>query len=156
MIFGIFRFYVILYQFSDLWWFVGDFRKFRFWDFSNCMWFYVHFLILDEFLTILGNFDFGIFPILCDSMSVFWFWMTFWRFRGLLIFGFFPFYVILCQFFDSGWLFDDFRKFWFWDFSHSMWCYVNSLTFNDFLPTLGNFDFRIFLILYDFLLILWF
>ena len=28
--------------------------------------FYVIFVILSDFLTILGNFDFGIFPILCD------------------------------------------------------------------------------------------
>jgi hypothetical protein len=102
------------------------------------------FCFLVAFLSILDNFDFRNFPILCDLMSFLWFSMTFCPFEKILIFGGFQFYVIVCPFFDFEWLFVHFRKFWFSDFSHFMWFYVLFLIVNDFLSVLENFDFGFF------------
>ena len=54
------------------------------------------FVILDDFLTILGNFDFRIFPILCDFFVILDDFLTI---LGNFDFRIFP---ILCDFCDFG------------------------------------------------------
>ena len=55
------------------------------------------FLTFNNFLKILVDFDFRIFPIF---MPFFWFWLTCWRFYAIL---------------------SDFRRFWFSNLSHFIW-----------------------------------